>query len=155
MKLQNLKLAEFLPYRLSVLTNRVSGLIASAYADRFGINVCHWRVIAVLAEQPGMSATQVAERTAHDKVSITRAVQFLTRNGFVRRRASQTDGRVSHLMLTAKGDRVCAEITPKALACEKALLAALSRDERRQLNAILEKLATRAGEIERCRCTGS
>lgn len=149
MKVLNLKLADFLPYRLSVLTNRVSGLIASAYADRFGINVCHWRVIAVLAEQPGISATQVAERTAHDKVSVTRAVQLLTRKGFVRRRASQSDGRVSHLVLTAKGERVCAEITPKALAYEKSLMATLSSDERKQLNSILEKLTAQAEELTR------
>lgn len=147
MKLSKLKLAAFLPYRLSVLTNKVSNLIAIAYADRFGINVCHWRVIAVLAEQPGISATQVAERTAHDKVSITRAVQVLIRKGLVRRRASQSDGRVSHLMLTAQGERVCAEITPRALAYEQSLLAALSSDERRQLNLILEKLAIRADAL--------
>ncbi len=32
----SLRLDRFIPYRLSVLTNRVSSAIAQAYAERFG-----------------------------------------------------------------------------------------------------------------------
>ena len=43
-----LDLDDFLPYRLSVLTNRVSGAIARHYSERFGLSVPEWRVMAVL-----------------------------------------------------------------------------------------------------------
>ena len=149
MKIHTLRLKEFMPYRLSVLTNRISDLIARVYVQRFDIGVSHWRVIAVLGEEPGISATQVAARTAQDKVTVTRAVQYLVEKGLVRRRASQTDGRVSHLVLTARGQRVCAEITPAALSCEQSLLAALSPEERRQLDVIVGKLMRRVAELDR------
>ena len=49
-------LDRFLPYRLSVLTNLVSGTIADAYRRRFGLSIPEWRVLAVLARHPGLSA---------------------------------------------------------------------------------------------------
>ena len=51
-----LVLEHFLPYRLSVLSNRISQAIADTYAARFGIGITEWRVIAVLGRNPGLSA---------------------------------------------------------------------------------------------------
>ena len=52
-----MKLHEFTPYRLSVLTNRISSLIARAYTDRFGISIPQGRAIAGRVEESGMTAT--------------------------------------------------------------------------------------------------
>ncbi len=56
-------LDRFLPYRLSVLTNLVSSTIADAYQRRFGLSIPEWRVLAVLARYPRLSAAEVAELT--------------------------------------------------------------------------------------------
>ena len=72
-----LYLDAFTPYRLSVLTNRISSAIARHYSERFDLSIPEWRVMAVLGETPGLSARQVAERTAMDKVQVSRAVQSL------------------------------------------------------------------------------
>ena len=45
-----LVLSKYLPYRLSVASNKASGLIARAYQARFGLTIWEWRVIAVLGE---------------------------------------------------------------------------------------------------------
>ena len=45
-----LRLDGYLPYRLSVASNAVSGLIARAYEDRFGLTIPQWRLVCVLAE---------------------------------------------------------------------------------------------------------
>ena len=143
-----MKLHEFTPYRLSVLTNRISGLIARAYTERFGISIPQWRVIAVLGEQSGMTATEVAQRTAMDKVAVSRAVAGLVKGGQVRRGASQRDGRVAKLTLTAKGRRIYEEITPLALGYEEAVLEPLDETERGLLEAILDKLSGRLDALE-------
>ena len=57
-----LHLENFLPYRLSVLSNTVSGAIAAAYFAHFGLTIPEWRVMAVLAATPGLSAAEVAAR---------------------------------------------------------------------------------------------
>src|SRR3546814_12999639 len=51
-----LDLERFLPYRLSVLSNRVSQTIADFYVERFGLAVTEWRVIAVLGLFARLSA---------------------------------------------------------------------------------------------------
>src|ERR1043166_3536149 len=72
-----LDLPRFLPYRLSVLTNRVSSAIARHYSERFGLSIPEWRVMAVLGSVSDLSAREVASRTAIDKVQVSRAVASL------------------------------------------------------------------------------
>src|SRR5688500_7671037 len=76
-----LALARFLPYRLSVRSNRISPAISGIYVDRFGLSITEWRVIAVLGRFPGLSANEVADRTAMDKVAVSRAVARLIAAG--------------------------------------------------------------------------
>ena len=142
-----LLLEQFLPYRLSVLSNRISDSIAAHYRNGFGITVAQWRVIAVLGETSEITASAVAARTAMDKVSVSRAVQGLVVKGLLRRRASQHDGRVAYLQLSTKGNKIYARIAPAALAYEASLLETLSDRERASLNRILCKLNTRVDTL--------
>ncbi len=57
-------LEEFIPYRMSVLTNTVSRAIARIYAERFDITVAEWRVMAVFGMAADLSANEVSARTA-------------------------------------------------------------------------------------------
>lgn len=135
-----LALERFLPYRLSVLSNRVSARIATAYAERFGIGITEWRVIAVLGRYPALSATQVSERTAMDKVAVSRAVARLLERGLIQRDTHGQDRRRSVLELSEAGYKVYDEVVPLALGFERDLLAALDDDERAQLDLLLSKL---------------
>ena len=134
----------FIPYRLSVLTNRVSSAIARHYADRFGLTIPEWRVMAVLGDTPGLSAREVAARTAMDKVQVSRAVASLAAARRVERTQDETDGRVTHLSLTRAGRAVYDEIVPLALHLEETLLAALTVEERKAFDRLLSKLARQA-----------
>ena len=69
-----LRLREFLPYRLSVLSNTISRRIAEIYDREFGLTIWQWRVMAVTGDTPGISATDIGQRTAMDKVAVSRAV---------------------------------------------------------------------------------
>ena len=145
-----LELDRFLPYRLSVLSNRISQDIAQLYGERFGLNVTEWRILAVLGRYPDLSATEVAERTAMDKVAVSRAVTSLLASGRLKRRLDGTDRRRSLLQLSAKGYRVYDEVAPLALAYERRLLEGLQVDERAALDRLLSRmeereLATREG----------
>jgi DNA-binding MarR family transcriptional regulator len=143
---KTLDLEHFLPYRLSVLSNTISQAIAREYAQRFQLTVTEWRVIAVLGRYDGSAAREVAERTATDKVAISRAVAGLMQTGRVRRTVAAHDKRQSVLRLTAKGWKIYDEVTPRALEHERRLLAHLSVPEREWLARILDKLW--AAELE-------
>jgi DNA-binding MarR family transcriptional regulator len=139
-----LDLEHFLPYRLSVLSNTVSSALAGAYARRFGLTIPQWRVVAVLARSPGLSAAGVAERTAMDKVAVSRAVTGLARSGRVRRVLAAKDRRRSVLTLTARGRAVYRQIVPLALAYERRLLSELNPAEQAQFDQLLGRLQKRS-----------
>jgi DNA-binding MarR family transcriptional regulator len=144
-----LELDRFLPYRLSVLSNRISQDIAQLYGERFGLNVTEWRILAVLGRYPDLSATEVAERTAMDKVAVSRAVTSLLGSGRLKRRLHGDDRRRSVLELSAKGYRIYDEVAPLALRLEQELLSNLDVDEQHWLERILGKLE--AAEIAHSR----
>jgi len=141
---RRLELDGFVPYRLSVLSNRVSGAIARHYSQRFGLSVPEWRVMAVLGGAPGLSARDVAGRTAMDKVQVSRAVASLLRAGRVSRAGDSTDRRVSRLSLTAKGRAIYDQIVPLALRLEELFLSALSAEERLAFDRLMDKLSRQA-----------
>lgn len=142
-----LVLEKFLPYRLSVLSNRLSAAIAESYSRRFGLTIPEWRVVAVLALDPGISAAEVAERTAMDKVAVSRAVRRLLATGRARREMAAGDRRRSVLELTPEGQRIYRRITPALRSFEAELLAGLSAREQRLLDAILRHLELRAPSL--------
>ncbi len=138
-----LELERFLPYRLSILSNRLSQAIAREYQQRFNLSMTEWRVMAVLARfnGDGLSAREVAERTAMDKVAVSRALARLTSAGRVSRSTHNGDKRRSVLRLTAKGWKIHDTVAPRARAHEREVLGHLTTDERRVLTQILDKLA--------------
>mgnify|MGYP003530716397 FL=1 len=135
-----LRLERFLPYRLSVLSNRVSQDIAGLYSERFGLSITEWRVMAVLGGGSKLSANEVAVRTAMDKVAVSRAVSRLLDKNYLLRQLHGQDRRRSELKLSAKGPAVLDQIVPLALALERRILASLEPSEQSQLLAILDKL---------------
>ena len=135
-----LRLADFLPYRLSVLANTISNTLARSYADRFGVSIPQWRVMAVLGDDPGCSANELVERTRMDKVSVSRAVSGLAAAGRVLRRTDPADRRRSLLRLSASGQSIYEKIVPLARRYEKELLGRLEPAERRALDILIAHL---------------
>ncbi|MGB5331058.1 MAG: MarR family transcriptional regulator [Woeseiaceae bacterium] len=141
---KELILENFLPYRLSILSNTVSTRISQAYETQFGLSIPEWRVIAILGRFPGLSAVEVAERTLMDKVAVSRAVTKLVKSGRIDRKFADADRRRSILNLSEEGRRVHNEIAPLALQFERDLLEGLSEDEAESLNTIMDRLLARA-----------
>jgi DNA-binding MarR family transcriptional regulator len=144
LELRRLDLDSFVPYRLSVLSNRVSSAIASEYSERFGLTIPEWRVMAVLGGTPGLSAREVAERTAMDKVQVSRAVARLLSAKRIQKEADGEDGRVTRLKLSPKGRTIYDEIVPLALHLEELFLSALTPAERKAFDTLMTKLGRQA-----------
>ena len=146
-----LQLDRFIPYRLSVLTNTVSMVIAGAYEREFGLSIPQWRVMAVLARYPDLSAIEVAERTAMDKVAVSRAVQSLIDAKRVLRGFDKGDRRRSILRLSAAGQAVYTRVAPMALRYEEELLSALNPADQRTLDRLLSRLMEQAKAMQASR----
>lgn len=143
-----LQLDRFVPYRLAVLSNIVSMSLAHAYQRDFSLSIPEWRVVAVLARFPNLAASEVAERTALDKVAVSRAVRGLVASRRVVRSFDKGDKRKSILRLSALGKSVYTRVVPRALRYEQQLLNVLSASDRRALDRLISRLIERARQMD-------
>ncbi len=141
-------LDEFLPYRLSVTTNRVSRLFAKQYAAQFGLTIPEWRVLAVVGRLGTCSPTGVGEWSAMDKVKVSRAAAALVVKGLLRQTQDPNDGRGRLLRMTRKGVTVHSGIVPLARSIEATLAEGLTKTEWAALNKALVKLSEHVLAIE-------
>lgn len=142
------RLADFLPYLLSVTTNAVSDMIASEYRARFGLKIPEWRVMAVLGDAGPQTQRSLVGATRMDKVAVNRACKVLVDRGLVTRSPNADDGRSHHIELTAAGRAIHGEIMPLALGMERRLFASLSAAERKDFKALLARITARVAELE-------
>lgn len=139
-----LKLEEFLPFRLSLASNLVSRRIAETYEAEFGLSTTQWRVMAVLGEYPGMTATELTQKTALDKVAVSRAATALINRGLLQKKTRPDDNRRAALSLTEPGQRVYGEVIPRARRMEADLLKALPKETLDALDKALSELTAAA-----------
>ncbi|HWK34879.1 MarR family transcriptional regulator [Sphingomonas sp.] len=135
-----LRLNAFLPYRLSIASNRVSDAIAETYRALFGLRIPEWRLVAVIAESEGLTQQALGQATRMDKVTVSRATAALAERGLVTRTPNPGDQRSHLLALTPAGHALYAEVAPKALEMEARIFGDFSAAELASMNAMLERL---------------
>lgn len=133
-------LSAFLPYRLAVLSERVSKRLAVEYERLHGLSVAEWRVLVHVQRLGTASVRDIHARANLDKPRVSRAVSRLEKAGFVAKKAGGQDARLVRIELTAAGQKALAEIIPIVREIEARLLAALSPAEIESLRVIEEKL---------------
>jgi DNA-binding MarR family transcriptional regulator len=129
----DLRLEDFLPYRLNRAAAAASKHFSRIYRAEFGLTVPEWRVLATLADLGRASATEIGRDSAMHKTKVSRAVAALQQRRWVARETDEADRRLEHLSLTTAGTAAFRRLAPKMLACEAALMARLAPRERREL----------------------
>lgn len=138
-----LRLDRFIPYRLSVLTSRVTGRLAREYEFVAGLQLPEARVLTVLGFFKPISSNAIVQHTSMDKATVSRAVARLIRLGLITRKPDPTDRRLLVLGFTPRGQRTYDRLTSRARAWEAWFLAELKPSERAGLERILARLARR------------
>ncbi|MCT2559677.1 MarR family transcriptional regulator [Tsuneonella sp. YG55] len=142
------RLADFLPYLLSVTSNAVSSRVAEAYRAAFGLRIAEWRVMAVLGDAGALTQRDLTEATLMDKVAVNRACKELEDRGLAARTANERDGRSHHLELTGDGRAMHARIMPLALEMEARMFEGFTAEERQIFRALLARLRAAAGDFD-------
>ncbi|QKG70186.1 MarR family winged helix-turn-helix transcriptional regulator [Erythrobacter mangrovi] len=142
------RLADFLPYQLSVASNAVSTRIAQQYRQRFGLKTTEWRIMAVLGDSGAQTQRELSQLTLMDKVPVNRACKRLEDRGLVRRTPNTRDGRSHLLELTEEGWAVHGGVMPLALKIEAEMFAVLSAEEREALHDMLHRIRKNAGDFD-------
>lgn len=133
-------LSAFLPYRLAVLSERVSRRLSSEYERSHGLSVAEWRVLVHLLRSKEVSVREIHDCVNLEKPRVSRAVTRLETAGLVRKTPGTEDGRLVAISLTEAGESALAEILPAAMTVEARLLDALSPAEIQSFCNVMEKL---------------
>lgn len=144
---ESFQLTDFFPYRLAVLSERVSMAVAQLYSYRFDVTRAEWRVLAALAVNNAMTAKEIIAYSTLEKMQVSRAVVSLEEKGHVVRSTDAADRRAQILTLTAAGRALFKKIVPIARARESDLLQDLDADELALLESVMDKILNRAQKL--------
>ncbi len=142
-----LKLEQFLPYQLNVVSSLVSQALSRVYARRYSIGVPEWRVIVTLGQFGVMTAKDIGAHTHMHKTKVSRAVAHLERRRLLARRANAEDMREAFLSLTATGRTMYEEVAPHALDFARRLTEILTPADRDAFDRALQQLTERSAEL--------
>ncbi|GAB7005505.1 hypothetical protein JCM18899A_29780 [Nocardioides sp. AN3] len=85
----------------------------------------HWRIMALLHEQPGLGAGAIAKGAVLPSASVTRHVDKLVERGMVVRRIDAADKRRVVLALSPRGKEIADRLLAEERAVEDAIAAGL------------------------------
>ena len=112
--------------------------------SEIGLSACHYFYIFHVCNSPGISQDTLAKNLYINKSSVTRALVTLEENGFVERRQSDTDRRITLVYPTKKATDALPFVRQTARSWNEFLLSCLDEKEKEALQGMLEKVALRA-----------
>jgi DNA-binding MarR family transcriptional regulator len=123
---------------------RVVNLTARPFVETLSreheLSLNEWRVMVVLASHPGVAATEVAEHTGLDKMSVSRAIAALARRERLDKSSDPADARRTLLRLSADGAALYRRIGARAAEREAELFGGVSAAELATTGAVMDKL---------------
>jgi DNA-binding MarR family transcriptional regulator len=134
-------------FRVSVFSNTLGRAAARYSARHLDLSLTQWRVLAIVGMGAPATARDVVRKTGLDKGGISRAVADLLGRGLLEKQPSVADKRARPLSLTATGRRLYGQGLQAASARNDALMAALTKRERRLWDDFLARLQARAERL--------
>ncbi len=134
-------------YLVCALANKITVMAARDLRQLLGISVMEWRVMAILAVEPGATPGRVIEFTGVNKSVVSRAVNTLVKRGLVRRELAPDHGLRTHLSLTPAGHDVHDEGIGSQLKAEEKLMDGVSAEDRARLVHNLRRLTGNLSDI--------
>jgi DNA-binding MarR family transcriptional regulator len=141
-----LKLDEFLPHQLNVLSSLVSQALTRVYAQ-YGIGIPEWRVLLSLGQYGVMTGKAIGARTHMHKTKVSRAVAALERRKLLPRRVNRSDLREAFLSLTPAGRAAYEELAPRAREFTQRLSEAVAPADRAAFDRAVKKLTDRSAQL--------
>ena len=135
-----LDLERYVPAFITFIANKLSNSATVFYQKNFGVNVTEWRIMSLLAIEPGIPASRICHVIGFDKGPVSRTLSLLQKSGLVTIRTSPDDGRTHSISLTAKGRATHDKVIVAALERERRLLSVLRKDEREVLIDLLRRV---------------
>lgn len=109
-----LPLDDFLPYLMNRIAHRLN-LDLNEELRTIGTTLPQWRVLAVLKVGDGRNVGELSVYTVIEQSTLSRILERMAEAGFVDRRSSARDARVTEVFLTSLGAEMFEKSLPIAL----------------------------------------
>jgi DNA-binding MarR family transcriptional regulator len=100
-----LDIDRYVPAFVTFIANKLSRSATVFYQQRFGVNITEWRIMSLLAIEPGIPASRICHVIGFDKGPVNRTLASLQRRGLIAIRTDPDDGRSHAITLTPEGRR--------------------------------------------------
>jgi DNA-binding MarR family transcriptional regulator len=121
----------FVDNHLSALLGRASVAISAEFhADVRGYRmpIPHWRILATLSDNTGISLSELAELTLLNQATVTRLAQRLEASGLLQKTTDARDRRIVRVFLTKRGHEKVDQLIALATARQKEILRGLDAE---------------------------
>jgi len=135
-----LNLDNYVPAYLTFLAGKISNSASATYRPQFGIGITDWRIMALLATEPWISAGRICDVIGLDKAAVSRSVRGMKATGIVDLQRGGDDQVRQAIALTRKGLALHDRVVKISLARERHLLRDFSAPERKQLINFLSRM---------------
>jgi DNA-binding MarR family transcriptional regulator len=134
----------YIPHFLNTLNNKLSSGASDLYIKLFGIGINDWRVLSVAVKNPGCIANFIAEKMDVHKAIVSRSVQFLRDQGYLR---IVPEGKQRLIHVNADGQALYSDIARVALERERLLLQGLTDEQQATLRSLLAHLLANVAAV--------
>ena len=142
-----LDLNRYVPAFITFIANKLSNSATALYQREFGVNVTEWRIMSLLAIEPGIPASRICHVIGFDKGPVSRTLGAMEKRGLIAIRTDPNDGRTHSISLTAKGRATHDKVIIAAFERERRLLSCLSKEEQEVLIDLLRRLHENLGAV--------
>lgn len=135
-----LDLDHYVPAYLTYLAGKMSSSASATYRPQFGVGITDWRIMALLATEPWITAGRICDVIGLDKGAVSRSVREMKKAGIVE---TGDDQYRQAIALTRKGLSLHDRMVTLSLARERHLLKGFSAAERKLLISFLARMHAR------------
>lgn len=127
---------------------RVENALGAWFAD-VGLTPQKFGVLVVLqAQSEPVSLSELRSYLGTTQANVTGLVAGLERDGYIERRASEDDRRVSFVSLSKSGKKIVGSMVPHYFAKNRSAMRALSQAEKKTFVTLLEKISRGFSEFD-------
>ncbi len=134
-------LAQYTGFLLNWVARHSREHFAKALEAELGLHPREFGVLAVVERQPGITQQAIGDAAGVDPSTMVATLDGLEERGLAERRPHSSDRRKRAVYLTEQGEEAAKQGQRIGREVGKEVFGALSADERKQLNALLRKVA--------------
>jgi MarR family transcriptional regulator for hemolysin len=135
----------FMHSKFGFLSYEISHVIRQRFnkaAEPIGFTHAQWRALVHLSENENCRQIDLAETLEIKPITLARQIDLLEDSGLVRRNKDNEDRRAYRLELMSEAQPIMQKLWKIADAVEAEVLGTLTRQEQKQMTALLERIKT-------------